>query len=163
MKPGWPFSVLVAPVYAVNAICVESRRRGKAIIGVSLLFVWIVLSSLGCARSGDRCRFDVPAGRADSTLMQFAKQANVEIIYDAEAVGKATTNAVLGEYSPSDALLRMIAGTGLVVERDENTGAFAVVNGAREAVGGDRSTSSGFDRAQPEKVSPSGEYARVEQ
>lgn len=120
----------------------RSRDRWRPLIVLAAL----LLVAFGCARSGERCRFDVPAGRADATLMQFARQAGVEIVYDVDAVGKARTNAVLGEYSPSEALLRMLDGTGLIVERDLNTGAFAVINALRESTV--PSASSGHHRPQ---------------
>lgn len=99
--------------------------RTIRVVAVSLL----AIALFGCGGAGSRKRFDLPAGRADATLMQFAKQAEVEIIYEAEAVQGAQTNAVTGSYEPSEALGKMLLGTGLTIDRDERTGAFAVVQG----------------------------------
>lgn len=89
---------------------------------------FLAIALTGCGGPSARKEFDLPAGRADATLMQFAKQAGVEIIYEAEAVHGARTNAVAGKYEPSEALGEMLEGTGLTVDRDERTGAIAVVH-----------------------------------
>lgn len=94
-----------------------------------MVFALLLGGAIGCFRAQDRRQFDLPAGRADLTLMQFAKQAKVEIVYDARAVEGAQTNAVSGSYSPGDALHIMLTGTGLTVDRDGVTGAFAVGRG----------------------------------
>jgi outer membrane receptor protein involved in Fe transport len=70
--------------------------------------------------------FDLPAGAADETLKNFAKQAGREIVFSAEAVGGTTTNAVRGEFTPREAIEAMLADTELVATQDAKTGAFAV-------------------------------------
>jgi outer membrane receptor protein involved in Fe transport len=70
--------------------------------------------------------FDVPAGAASRTLRVFAQQAGREIVFSAENIGTATTNAIRGDLTPREALDRMTVGTGLVVGFDEKSGLFSV-------------------------------------
>lgn len=105
------------------------RKRTLVSRRFVVVFALLLGGAFGCFKAQDRRQFDLPAGRADLTLMQFAKQAEVEIVYDAKAVEGAQTNAVSGSYSPGDALRIMLNGTGLTVDRDGATGAFAVGRG----------------------------------
>lgn len=90
-----------------------------------LAFAIFTFSSLAHAVNALR-RFDVPAGDAARTLPLFAEQADREIVFSLAAVKGARTNAVSGELTASEALSRLVAGTGLAVTRDTATGAFAV-------------------------------------
>lgn len=82
--------------------------------------------SVSAAESAKKNTFDLPAGAAGETLKAFAKQAGREIVYSADAVGTVATNAVKGEFTPREALDRMLERTGLVATQDARTGAFAV-------------------------------------
>ena len=70
--------------------------------------------------------FDLPAGDAASTLRQFSAQAEVQVLYPPEQVKNIRTNAVRGEFTAPQALEAMLAGTALMVLRDEKTGALGV-------------------------------------
>ncbi|WP_414661149.1 TonB-dependent receptor domain-containing protein [Horticoccus sp. 23ND18S-11] len=71
-------------------------------------------------------RFRIEAGEAATTLRQFATQAAEQVVYPADAVRGVTTRAVRGDFTPLEALGQMIAGTTLVVVKDETTGALSV-------------------------------------
>jgi outer membrane receptor for ferric coprogen and ferric-rhodotorulic acid len=58
-------------------------------------------------------RFDLPAGKADRTLHQFAEITGREILYASEVVRGVTTAAVHGEFTPTEALERMLSNTEL--------------------------------------------------
>jgi iron complex outermembrane receptor protein len=70
--------------------------------------------------------FDLPAGLAAQTLKQFAAQAGREIVFSTELIGDVRTPLVRGELTPNDALLALLAGTGLIAGQDSRTGAIAV-------------------------------------
>jgi outer membrane receptor for ferric coprogen and ferric-rhodotorulic acid len=70
--------------------------------------------------------FDVPAGEALETLKQAARQGGVEIVFLAETVRGVRTPAVRGEFTPREALDRLVTDTGLVVVRDARTGTLTV-------------------------------------
>lgn len=78
------------------------------------------------AATADARRFNIPAGAAEQTLKQFSAQSEVQLSYPTDSVQGIRTNAVQGEYHAIDALERMVAGTPLIVVRDEKPGAFAI-------------------------------------
>jgi iron complex outermembrane receptor protein len=84
-------------------------------------------------------RFSIPSGSAAQTLKQFAEQSGRGVAFVADLVDDIETKAVQGELQPAEALRRMLAGTALVAEEDQQTGAFAIrrvasdPNGARAA------------------------------
>lgn len=70
--------------------------------------------------------YNLPKDDASITLNQFAKISGHPIIFMVEKVHGMRTNAIEGEYSPAEALKRMLAKTGLEMSRDPDTGAFIV-------------------------------------
>lgn len=71
-------------------------------------------------------RFDIPAGKAFSTLKRFFSQSGEQVIYRADALDGVTTAAVKGAYTPLEALERMLKPTGFSVTRDNQTGVLAI-------------------------------------
>ena len=69
---------------------------------------------------------DIPEGFATHTLKTFARQTNVEILFDLQSVYGVKTNAVKGEYDPGSALRMMLEDTPLGVDFENETGAYAV-------------------------------------
>ncbi|WP_414661738.1 carboxypeptidase regulatory-like domain-containing protein [Horticoccus sp. 23ND18S-11] len=82
--------------------------------------------------------FDLPAGDALATLKQFSTQAGARLLYSVDAVRGVTTNAVKGAYTPRDALVRLVANTGLVVSEATTDGALAVSRGSAPVPNGSR-------------------------
>jgi len=70
--------------------------------------------------------FTVDAGDAGATIKLFAKQANVQVMFPTEQMVGVSTNAVAGDFTPREALVRMLAGTPFVVIEDPDSGALAV-------------------------------------
>lgn len=117
------------------------------------LLVFLALASLACAADGARRTFDVPAGDALVSLRAFAEQSGQEIVYPADAVRGARTQPVKGEFTPKEALDRMLGGTDLVATQSRN-GILAVSraadpNGPRPAP-----LAAGSDRADPGAPDP---------
>lgn len=90
-------------------------------MGMLVLFTFFV----GCT-SSEVLSFDIPQGRATQTLRVFAKQANVEILFDLSSVEGVETNPVKGLIEPGAALRMMLEGTPLGVDYEHETGAYAV-------------------------------------
>jgi hypothetical protein len=88
--------------------------------------------SLGFAAEAVRS-FDIPAGDAATTLKQAAKQGGVEIVFPATTVRGVQTAAVKGDFSATEALNRMLAGTDLVLVKDQKSGALTVNRVAAES------------------------------
>lgn len=111
---------------AANQACDNVSVSGnRTRFGCSRLIVFIMLAAFGC-NENDKQSINIPEGYASQTLKDFAKQADVEIIFDAPSVVNIKTNSVNGHMSPEEALGTMLAGTSLVFRRDPSTGAYAV-------------------------------------
>ena len=97
------------------------RNMNHLILSISIC----LLALTGCSKL-EKHSIDVPEGYASQTLKEFAKQADIEIVFNAPSVANVKTNAVSGRMTPLAALDLMLYGTNLVFERDEETGAYAV-------------------------------------
>ena len=99
-----------------------------------LVLALVARGALAAATATENARvFDVPAGEAVETLKRTAQQGGVEIVFLAATVLGVRTAAVRGEFTPRDALDRLVRHTGLVVVRDDRTGTLTVNRAAPEA------------------------------
>ncbi len=91
--------------------------------------VWLVLGALLSAHGEEPVRrhFNLPEGPAISTLKRAAQMAGIEIVYSAAAVSGVTTNTVIGDFTPLEALERLVANTPLRLHHDVETAAFSVI------------------------------------
>ena len=84
-------------------------------------------SAVAAGESAEAKRtFNLPRGDAGTTLSQFASASRRQIFFMMDKVRGQQTNAVAGEFSPREALDRMLAGTALVALQDNQTGAFVI-------------------------------------
>jgi outer membrane receptor protein involved in Fe transport len=92
------------------------RTDARLLSALLILFVWRIASAADSAL----IHFDIPAGDAQRTLLQFVSQANIEMLYSSDDVRGVVTHAVSGNFTVPDALGQMINGTGLEMsfERD---------------------------------------------
>jgi len=89
--------------------------------------VAILLSVLICACSDNpSVELNIETGDASVMLKEFARQANVEIVYNTASVEGIRTKAVRGSLNPREALDRMLEGTPLEARKERDSGAFAV-------------------------------------
>jgi iron complex outermembrane recepter protein len=84
-------------------------------------------ASCSMAAENSRRHFDIPAGPAIRTLKRVAQQAGLEIAYSAAVVSNVTTMAVTGDFTPHEALDRMVANTPLKIHQDPQSGALSVL------------------------------------
>jgi hypothetical protein len=84
---------------------------------------------------------DLPRGEAATMLARFAEQSGRPILFAMDKVRGARTNAVVGEFSPAEALNRLLAGTELIARIDPATGEIVVKR--RATVAPPRRSSSG--------------------
>ncbi|MEG2312140.1 STN domain-containing protein, partial [Brevundimonas sp.] len=70
--------------------------------------------------------FDVPSGDLKGALDAYARQAGVQLVYKTEDVRGVRTRGVHDSVDAETALLRLLEGTGLTVQRD-SSGALAIV------------------------------------
>src|SRR5687768_6107338 len=109
--------------------CAPSRSDFTCPWFFCLGFTWLLLGLLACSLSAAKPAkrsFDIPAGLAETTLRQFADQAGGQFIFSATKVAGVRTNPIRGDFTPRDALDRLVAGTDLRVIHDERTGALTV-------------------------------------
>lgn len=59
-------------------------------------------------------QYDIPAGTLAQALSRFADQSGVQISYEGRLTEGRMTQGLRGRFSPRDALLRLLSGTGLV-------------------------------------------------
>lgn len=97
-----------------------SRRSIAVLIATSLAWTSAAFSA------EVKRTFNIAAGKAEVALKAFSEQSTHGVIFSTDAVAGITTNAVRGEFTPPDALARLVAGTGLTVQFDRETGGFAV-------------------------------------
>ncbi len=92
--------------------------------------------SLACAlaplQAGEAVRksYDIARGDAVGTLKRFADESGRQVVFMVDVVRGVTTNPLRGEYTVREALARLVADTGLIVEEDAKSGAL-MVNRAR--------------------------------
>ncbi|MDP3070202.1 MAG: TonB-dependent receptor plug domain-containing protein [Opitutaceae bacterium] len=88
--------------------------------------------------------FDVPPDTADKSLKRFSEQAGLEVIFSTRLTRDVKTKPVKGPMTAHQALDAMLADTGLIVIRDEKTGAFTV----SRAASGNKTTPKADDGRQ---------------
>lgn len=93
-----------------------------------ILPIAVCLLALTACSYPDERSLNIPEGMASHTLKEFAKQANVEIVFNTPSVAEVRTNSVVGKMTPRAALELMLSGTPLIFERDPETGAYAVTS-----------------------------------
>ncbi len=85
------------------------------------------ISAVSAAEPAEPKRtFNLPRGDAATTLSEFGGASGRTIIFMMDKVRGEQTNAIAGEYSPREALERMLAGTALIARQDSKSGAFVV-------------------------------------
>ncbi len=104
----------------------RARLRPALAVGVA---AYLALAAFGA--EPDRRAFDLPAGDAVTVLRTFATQSGVQLIYSGDAVAGVKTEALKGEFTPREALDRLLARAGLSVRRDDKTGALAILSPPR--------------------------------
>jgi hypothetical protein len=99
--------------------------------GIFLLLVATVLGATpGWTANAARRHFDIPAGDAVVMLKRAAQHSEAEIVYSPAVVEGVQTRAITGDFTPQEALERMVANTPLQLHHDAQTGAFSILRRA---------------------------------
>ncbi len=88
--------------------------------------VMMAVAQVGAATIEAKRSYDLPRGDAAATLRQFAAASGRSLVYVTDKVRGETTNPVRGEFTPREAIERMLAGTALEAAQDAATGALVV-------------------------------------
>jgi iron complex outermembrane receptor protein len=109
------------------------NRRARGFPGplLALTLILCVGCFASCLSGAEAVRrpFALAAGGAEATLEAFSVQADVPVVFPLREVRGVTTNPVHGDFAPREALQRLVAGTGLDVKQDGETGSFVVRRG----------------------------------
>jgi hypothetical protein len=83
--------------------------------GLLLLVLLLSLTGMsGCAAAGAKGRyFDIPAQPAASALNEFAKQADITLIFSYDLVADESTHPLKGRFTVDVGLTRLLTGTTL--------------------------------------------------
>jgi outer membrane receptor protein involved in Fe transport len=112
----------------------------------ALFAVVCLVSFVHAAEEAATKTFDLPVAPADKSLKLFSDQSGRGVVFMSDDVKKVQTNQVQGEMTPVEALIRLTAGTPLMVLQDVKTGAFSVrIESPKEAKNGSSRPAS--DRA----------------
>lgn len=77
--------------------------------------------------------FHLPAQPATEALLEFSRQAGLDVLYSFDDLQAVRSNAVEGAFEPDDALARLLAGTGFAARR--YSGGQYVVRAAQQTTG----------------------------
>ncbi len=89
----------------------ESKPSRFLALGLALT----LSSAVHADRFDDVVVFNIPQQRADISLTEFAKQANITLIFPFESAMGVTTNRLVGEYSVEEAIRLLLENTSLLV------------------------------------------------
>jgi len=99
-----------------EGVAAEDEARPYRFSCIAFLWVALVAPAIGwagVAESDKVIRFDISRQRADQALIEFAEQADVTFIFPVEKARNVTANEVLGEFTPKEAIEKLLVGTGL--------------------------------------------------
>lgn len=92
-----------------------------------LLAVMLIAPVACLGAKQDKRVFDVPAGAAEQALKRFSQQAGLQVVFAPDVTDGVRTPAVKGEFTPMEAVNRLLSDTGLDVIVDEKTAVLSIV------------------------------------
>ncbi len=92
----------------------------------TLTFVACVFSLATSALADTAKHLEVPAGELVAALQALAKQAEIELVYQATELQGIRTDGLNGTYAPKEAVSLLIKGTKLILRTDEATGVMLI-------------------------------------
>src|SRR5882757_10864799 len=96
----------------------------KTVMKRSTLIVFVCSLSINAFAIADSPKqINVPPGDLVLALEALAKQADVDLVYQAKRLAGLTTHGVKGRFTPQEAVVKLLEGTKLHVRIDETTGA----------------------------------------
>ena len=89
----------------------------------------LALGTAASAQGAKRVHYDLPASDLGTALNQVARQGRQEIVFDSALVRGKRAAPLVGDYTPAEALDRVLAGSGLAV-RQNASGAEVITSAA---------------------------------
>ncbi len=91
----------------------------------------VLILGLFCAQVQAE-KFNIPSGDLDTALSAYTAQSGISLVISNDAVKGVMTHGASGDLSPSDALVRLLKGTGFVASKDA-AGVVAIVREGRSS------------------------------
>jgi iron complex outermembrane recepter protein len=91
----------------IHAIC------NTLVIGTGSIGLLAATAAHAVELVAEEKSFDIPAQPIAAALMQFSRQADVQVIADAGKLGNARSQSLNGRFRPADAIAKLLSGTGL--------------------------------------------------
>lgn len=91
------------------------KWRGIVLIFATALLLpfWAMTAIAAGQNSAEKKYFDIPRQQADKSLIAFAQQADITLIFTFDLARDETTNRLVGLYDPKEAIQLLLDGTGL--------------------------------------------------
>ncbi len=109
-----------------NAPLGRPHSHGPAAAVLLLLQLLLLPALLIAAEEGKRT-FKISSSGAEAALKAFSEQSGRQVIAPTDLVKGVRTQAVQGEFTPREALDRLLLKSGLTAHFDDASGAFAIV------------------------------------
>jgi iron complex outermembrane receptor protein len=122
------------PLTLENGVAAEGEAGPFRYVLVAFLCIALCAPPMtfGAAVDGEKvARFQIPRQRADQALIAFAEQADVTFIFPVDKAREVMANEVIGEFTPKEAMHKLLEGTGLH-SRFQPDGALSVTANNRE-------------------------------
>ncbi len=87
------------------------RRTRRPLL--SLLLVCNLSAAALASEKSSEIAFNIPEQRADLSLISFAEQADITLLFPIDKMAGKVTNPLRGQYNLDDALRILLQGTGL--------------------------------------------------
>ena len=91
----------------------DSQRNVRTLLALCLLFLLHGLAGAEEQGAGHEKYFDIPQQRADLSLIKFAEQADITLIFSFDLAKDKIANRLVGSYAPEKAIELLLQGTGL--------------------------------------------------
>jgi outer membrane cobalamin receptor len=129
-----------------------SRRRGLLWPRIVLLVRCLALAIFGVQAYADTTvrHFDIQAQAAAAALNEFARQANITLVFSSTLVARHQVPAIRGDFTVIDALKKLLDGSGLSFKQVSDT--TIAIDAANEpgATGDPPNNGSGTNSGPPE-------------
>src|SRR5262249_5869470 len=92
----------------------SGKKASAAVLGAALLAGTVgALASPAAAQTATTQSFDIAAQPLGSALIRFSERTGIQLFFDASLTRGLQSPGVSGSLTPSDALGRLLAGSGL--------------------------------------------------
>ncbi len=107
--------------FGLSRNTLNSRIRNFHLRLVSLILLHgLSTGEVLAANKNDKVTFNIPRQRADVSLINFAEQADITLLFPLDKIAGKQTNSIIGKYSVTNALQILLKDTGLKTELSKN-------------------------------------------